>query len=191
LRITSGNLRGRIIEWVAVEGLRPTLEKIRQAVFNILGNDLSGIAFLDLFSGTGIHGFEALSRGAAQAVWVEQNPLLCKQIQKNAEKLKLEPSMIRVVCGQVQRVLPRLNGAPFDCIYMDPPYSKSAEPVLPDNDLYVSASDLIQEFQLLAKEGILVTEYTITNPVTLPGLHLVDERKYGTVGIRFWKWPLI
>ncbi|MBN2144833.1 MAG: 16S rRNA (guanine(966)-N(2))-methyltransferase RsmD [Candidatus Aureabacteria bacterium] len=186
LRITSGKFKGRTIDWKQTLPLRPTLEKVRQAVYNMLGNDLKGIAFLDLFSGTGVHGFEALSRGAEQVVWIEQNPLSCRDILRNAEKLNIPSSSIRVCCGHVQTVLPRLQGRVFDCIYMDPPYHKEKKTAVSE-EVYACTSDLIITHQLLDRRGLLITEYAVNHPIDLPLFHLVDERKYGTVGIRLWK----
>jgi len=87
VRIGAGEWRGRLISFPAVEGLRPTPDRVRETLFNWLGQTLDGKVCLDLFAGSGALGFEALSRGARRVVMVEQNPQVLKALQENARKL--------------------------------------------------------------------------------------------------------
>jgi 16S rRNA (guanine966-N2)-methyltransferase len=114
LRITAGSLRGRRVP-VPKGDVRPTSERARQAYFNIVGERIAGARFLDLFAGSGIFAFEALSRGAASATAVDRNTA---QITKAAAELGVT---IETVTGEVLAALKRMHGR-FDLVYADPPY---------------------------------------------------------------------
>lgn len=130
LRIVAGRLRGRRLTVPAVAGLRPTAERVREALFDILGHDLGGLDVLDLYSGTGALGFEAASRGARRVVFVESQPALARALREAAEALGLGGS-VRVIAGRVEDELAgsRLGG-PFDLVLADPPYLASGEETL-------------------------------------------------------------
>jgi 16S rRNA (guanine(966)-N(2))-methyltransferase RsmD len=164
-------------------GLRPSFEKYRQALFNILGNRLEGVRVLDLCSGTGIIGFEALSRGAEFVLCVEKDSKHAKAIQENAKKFSIPETQMKVLSQSVERVLPRLKGQTFDLIYLDPPFFQDSE------NLYLICASLIRQSNLLAPEGLLVTEFHATRPVDLNplGFEQNKERVFGTVALRFWK----
>jgi 16S rRNA (guanine(966)-N(2))-methyltransferase RsmD len=100
---------------------RPTSDKVREAVFAMLADRYVDGRVLDLFAGTGALGIEALSRGAAYAVFVERRPQACQTIRANLRHTRLEPQS-RLVCGPVERLLPRLDEA-FDLVLLDPPYA--------------------------------------------------------------------
>jgi 16S rRNA (guanine966-N2)-methyltransferase len=117
LRITAGDLRGRRVP-VPAGDLRPTSERARQAYFNIIGEQIHEARFLDLFSGSGIFSFEALSRGAASATAVEYDKRGSAAIAKTAAALGVP---VNAVTGDVPAVLKRLS-EPFDLVYADPPY---------------------------------------------------------------------
>ena len=114
LRITAGTLRGRRVAVPAGE-VRPTSERARQAYFNIVGNRIEGARFLDLFAGSGIFSFEALSRGAGSATAVDRN---ITTIARTSAQLGIA---INAIAGEVFSILKRLSG-PFDLVYADPPY---------------------------------------------------------------------
>ena len=120
LRITSGTLRGRRIPVPAGE-VRPTSERARQAYFNIIGERLAEARFLDLFTGSGIFSFEALSRGAASATAVDLDKWNFDAIAKQNATLGVP---VRTMAGDVLTVLKRLK-EPFDLVYADPPYDYS------------------------------------------------------------------
>src|SRR5271156_2251893 len=90
LRIVSGNLRGRKLAFMISPDLRPTPDKVREALFSILGNAVPGRAFVDIFAGTGIMGMEALSRGASQALFVERDVRLAGDIERHRQRLKVD-----------------------------------------------------------------------------------------------------
>jgi len=138
LRIVAGNWRSRLLEVADVEGLRPTSERIRETVFNWLAPTLHGARCLDLYAGTGALGLEALSRGAAEAVFVENSPVAARQLQKNIGLLDARGAT--VVAQGALEYLQRDAPGRFDVVFLDPPF----------------AADLLDETcRLLAASGLL------------------------------------
>ncbi len=119
LRITAGKLRGRRIP-VPRDDVRPTSERARQAYFNIVGDRVQGSRFLDLFAGSGIFSFEAISRGASSATAVDQSPANTSGISRLAQSLQVA---VEAFTGEVIAILDRLSGTTFDLVYADPPYA--------------------------------------------------------------------
>lgn len=119
LRISGGTLRGRRIP-VPQRDVRPTSERARQAYFNIIGERIENARFLDLFAGSGIFSFEAVSRGASAAVAIDKSRQNVARIAELAKTLELP---VDALCGEVEPSLKRLTGQPFDLVYADPPYA--------------------------------------------------------------------
>ncbi|MEK6374070.1 MAG: RsmD family RNA methyltransferase [Acidobacteriota bacterium] len=117
LRVTAGTLRGRRVP-VPPHEVRPTSERARQAYFNIVGGRIAGARFLDLFAGSGIFSFEAVSRGAAPATAVERDKKYAAAIERLAKEWE---APVTVLARDVFTALPRLEGT-FDLVYADPPY---------------------------------------------------------------------
>jgi 16S rRNA (guanine966-N2)-methyltransferase len=119
VRIIGGSWRSRILEFPDAADLRPTPDRVRETLFNWLGQDLSGLACLDLFAGSGALGFEALSRGAASCVMVEKDAAALRALRDNAQKLGARN--LTVVRGDALEFA-RETRAPFDVVFVDPPY---------------------------------------------------------------------
>lgn len=161
--------------------LRPTSDKVREALFNILGQDLNGFDVLDLYAGSGALGFEALSRGARRAVFVEANPKTAAALRRSAAELNFEHEA-RVIVGRVESVLDRARlGGPYHVIFADPPYDASAEAGLVEG---------IDSGRLLGIHGTLVVERESRNPVGLgrSGLKLTRTAAYGRTALDFFKY---
>jgi 16S rRNA (guanine966-N2)-methyltransferase len=118
LRVTAGALRGRRIPLPGGD-LRPTSERARQAFFNILGDRVEGARFLDLFAGSGIFSFEAVSRGAASAIAVDSDRRKVEAINRRAKEWK---APVKAIGGDAVDVLSSVEKTPFDVVYADPPY---------------------------------------------------------------------
>jgi 16S rRNA (guanine966-N2)-methyltransferase len=168
IRITGGELGGRRLR-VPKAGVRPTTEKVREALFSILG-DVSGSRVLDLFCGTGALAIEALSRGASEATLVDRRP---KAARENVDALGLG-DRAQVVGGDAARFLRRSGPGSFDLVFSDPPYR------LADR----LAADLVQLIpSALAEGGRVVAESSPDRPLALD-LPLLTERTYGDTLIR-------
>ena len=171
MRVTGGALAGRRLRAPRGSAVRPSSDRVREALFARLG-DLSGAAVLDLFAGTGALGIEALSRGAAEATFVERAAPALACLEANLAELGLS-SQGRILPGEVAAVLRRLGRQPvrFDLVLLDPPYaSGEAEAVL----------GALLAGDLLRPEATVVVETGHRHPVgAVPGLALLDERRYG------------
>ncbi|MFH1017409.1 MAG: 16S rRNA (guanine(966)-N(2))-methyltransferase RsmD [Pseudomonadota bacterium] len=149
LRIIAGQLGGRSIDAPpkGVKGTRPTLERVRESVFDIIARKLPKARVLDLCAGTGSMGFEALSRGASSATFVESLRQNVQLIQHNAATLAVEDRML-LVAGELPYALGRVKGE-FDIIFFDPPYS---------SDLVERTLPRIAAKGLLARTGVMIIE---------------------------------
>lgn len=145
IRITGGEWRSRLLQVADAPGLRPTPDRVRETLFNWLGQDLHGLSCLDLFAGSGVLGFEAASRGADDVVLVEQSRQAFKALQKNADAFACP--RLHLVCRDALEFTPP-TGKRFDLLFLDPPYGQGwlpriaprlAELASPDARLYVEA----------------------------------------------------
>jgi 16S rRNA (guanine966-N2)-methyltransferase len=180
MRIIAGSAGGIPLQ-TPRHDLRPTTDRFREAVFSILGSRLSGTSVADLFAGSGAWGLEALSRGAAAAVFVEKNHAACEVIRRNAQKTRLiDRAEIR--CADVAVWLRSAPG-PFDALFADPPYKKLAS----DYD-YAAALLASRDLpRLLAPDGIFILESRATRErVVVPSTwKLLDQRTYGSSVVSF------
>ncbi|MEE9231434.1 MAG: 16S rRNA (guanine(966)-N(2))-methyltransferase RsmD [Acidobacteriota bacterium] len=128
LRVIAGSAGGRRLRSLPGLEVRPTLDRVKQAVFSSLGVELKGARFLDLFAGTGAVGIEALSRGARSVVFVDNSRRCCDVLRQNLEDCGLE-GRARVIQSDWESALVELRhpGEPFDIAYVDPPYSRTGE----------------------------------------------------------------
>jgi 16S rRNA (guanine966-N2)-methyltransferase len=169
LRITGGELGGRRIRAPKGPKLRPTTERVREAVFSILG-DVSGARVLDLFCGTGALAIEALSRGASEATLVDTHPAAAR---RNLEALELT-DRARAVGSDAARFLRRVEDGSYDLVLCDPPYRLA-------DRLAADLGPLIRG--ALAESGRVMTESSPDKPLQME-LPLLTERTYGDTLIR-------
>jgi 16S rRNA (guanine966-N2)-methyltransferase len=127
LRIIGGKYRSRMLRVAARPGLRPTPDRVRETLFNWLGQDLSGLACLDLFAGSGALGFEAASRGAVRVVMVEQDRTALAELNRSRAALGAE--QVLIVAGDANAFLAREKEC-FDVVFLDPPFRQNAVPDL-------------------------------------------------------------
>ncbi len=165
MRIIGGKFGGRRLT-KAKHDVRPTAERLRGALFNIIGPRIEGMYVLELFAGTGAIGLEALSRGAESVTFVEKAPAALK---KNIALLGCE-AHARVIAKDAIKAIKILEG-PFDLIFLDPPYAKG---------LGQAALEALDETPLLAGGGLLFIEESATLDVSfLKSLKLMKKRAYG------------
>lgn len=180
MRVIAGRFGGRRLLDAPKEGVRPTSDRVREALFARLGA-LDGCRVLDLYAGTGTLGIEAVSRGAAHAVFIERSRPALAVLERNLAVLGLvEEGVVRVVRGDVATALRRLarDAEPFDRVFIDPPYESGEA---------VRALEALVAGRLLAPDAEVVVEASRRHPVAaVSGLALVDERRYGdTLIVRF------
>ncbi len=177
MRVIAGEFRGRALAAVgkgdAGAHLRPTTDRVRESLFNVLAHkvDFDGLRVLDLFAGTGALGLEALSRGAASVTFVDDGRVAQGLIQKNIDLCRVRPR-----CQLLRRSALKLGAnpqAPFDLIFLDPPYGKS---------LGQKALAAIAAEGWIAPGALLIWEEN-TRMETPPGFTLEDSRKYGETHI--------
>jgi 16S rRNA (guanine966-N2)-methyltransferase len=166
MRVVGGELGGRRLQAPGGGRTRPTGDKVREALFSIIG-DVSGARVLDLFAGSGALGIEALSRGAAEAVFVDKGGAAVAAVRRNLSDLGLEAEVHR---REVRRFLRAAEGEPpFDLVFCDPPYDSAT----------ATAGTLVELLPaVLADSALIVTESDKRNPLVLP-FPLVRERTYG------------
>lgn len=184
MRIISGKFRGRVLAAPPKQGVRPTSSLLREALFNICQNEIEGARFLDLFAGTGAMGFEALSRGAASATFVEKENAAKKCILANAEKLGVN---IELLSGDLFAMLPLLErqGKSFDIIYADPPYGQGRKSMLYAEELLHALANS----PLLAPGGSLFIEETESLTTDWPPLELISHRQHGKAQLWHFRRP--
>ena len=157
MRVIAGKARRLSLKTVPGLDTRPTTDRIKETLFNILQPELLDCRFLDLFSGSGAIGIEALSRGAALAVFVEKNPRACACIRENLSFTKLAEGG-KLLNMDVLQALRSLEGKEtFDCIFMDPPYGKELESQVLE---YLSTSSIADENTLIVVEADLDTGFS-------------------------------
>lgn len=180
MRVIAGRFKSRCLKAPRGMDTRPSSDRLRESLFSILGWErMQGIRVLDLFAGTGALGIEALSRGAAQAVFIDQHPEALKALHDNIKTLGLEKES-RILRWDIRKNLRCLRDeAPFDLIFMDPPYGKG---------LTAIALSHLQSSGLVHAASLLVCEHTEDDPLsTIQGFTLLDLRIYGYTRLAFLK----
>jgi 16S rRNA (guanine966-N2)-methyltransferase len=191
MRITTGRYRGRNIEMP--KGTRPTQDKVRKALFDILGG-VEGQSFLELFAGSGAVGFEALSRGASAVTLVERDSACLRVINKNAASLGAAESCVVCPWEAEKAILTfHRDARKFDIIFLDPPYhkGKAACGLLPS--LTKKTLQTLIQYDILAPNGFVVAEHFDKDelPAASGELALVKESAYGDTLLSFYtKKPL-
>ena len=181
MRIIGGRVGGRTLKAPKGAGTRPTSDKVRQAIFNILvarGDPPAKV--LDLYAGSGALGLEALSRGAGSALFIEADGDACDLVRANAEALGFHAE---VRCSPVVRWLVKEGGGPYGWIFLDPPYESHQTGELQ------KALGLIAEKRLLDGSGLVVAEHEWRSaPEDRYGpLALFDRRRYGQTAVSFYR----
>ena len=151
MRIIGGKFRGRKIEQPPFETVRPTKDRVREAVFNMIAANIPGASVLDLFAGSGAYGFEALSRGADKVMFMEKDTRCLDIIQTTASRLGVEPD-IEIISGDIAARPDGLNEIPagFDIIFVDPPYNRG---------LVKKTLIMINHYDILNHSGLVIIEH--------------------------------
>ena len=180
MRIIAGEAKGRTLYAPPGSETRPTSDKIRGSLFNIIGSRVADARVLDLFGGTGALALEALSRGAELAVIADNSRAALQVIDRNARNVLKQDFEYRVsILGTDYRsAIGALEGRIFDLVFLDPPYRMDTAPIC----------QAIVERGLLKRDGTIIVEHgRETPPHIAPPLRLCDHREYGAAGLGFYR----
>ncbi len=180
MRIIGGKFRGRVIEMP--NGIRPTSDKVREALFEILKDRIEGASFLDLYCGSGAMGIEAISRGAKRVTFVEKAFKCAKVLERNLTKLDiLDLSSINIYTRDSIRILEEFEkkSCCFDLVFLDPPYHK---------DMAKNTLIALSNYDILARNAIVIAEiYKKENlPEEVGGLKKIRTSRYGDTILEFF-----
>jgi 16S rRNA (guanine966-N2)-methyltransferase len=181
MRITGGKARGRYLASLKGNKIRPTSDRVREAIFSLIGQDATGLNVLDLFAGTGCLGIEALSRGALKALFIDNSLQSFKLIEKNLALCGFE-SLGSLLRRDLSKGLPGphiLIKEKFDLVFIDPPYQRKVIPrVITD----------LSKRNLLSSSSIVVAESSKADmmPDILGELHLANLKTYGQTKISIY-----
>jgi 16S rRNA (guanine(966)-N(2))-methyltransferase RsmD len=172
MRIIAGHLKGRKLETLKGNDVRPTGDKVKEAIFSMIDGYLEGSVVIDLFSGTGNLGLEAISRGAELCYFGDNKPESIRIIKANIESCKVSEKCI-IIPGGFEKVLSKIPKK-ADIIFLDPPYEKG---------YMISCFEKIEEFEILNEGGIIVSEHGLKEklPDVLCGFEKLKEKRYGTI----------
>jgi RNA methyltransferase, rsmD family len=180
MRVTAGTLKNRKIKSREGRETRPTLERIKEAIFSIIEDKVVDAKFLDLYSGTGNIAIEALSRGAKRAVMIEQDKEALRIIIDNIDTLGLT-NVSRAYKNDVSRAIEILGrkNEKFDIIFLDPPYKEN---------ISISTIEKVSENNILAEGGIIISEHSIYEkmPEKIGNFVKYDERNYNKKIVTFY-----
>ena len=182
MRVIAGTHKGRRLQPPVGRGVRPTSDRVREALFSILAPRVQEARVLDLYAGTGAVGLEALSRGAGRVVFVEENQSSLQLIQENLKRCHYpsEATVISSDVGKVSKHLEFMKWAPYNIVFADPPYDS------PDISLIVS---MVSSQVPLHPEGIVVFEHQrkLDLPQRVETLAQVRQARYGQTMLTFFK----
>ena len=182
MRITGGEFGGRNLKVPRTDAIRPTQDRVREALFDIIRCELGGADFLDLFAGCGAVGLEALSRGAAHVTFVEQNRRHLAALRENVGSCRVRPAAAEVVAADAYRWIASYAGPGFAIGFADPPYA------LGEERGYASVLATLAERGVVRPDGLFVAEMTaVQKAEETPGWELLRDRVYGKTRICIWR----
>ncbi|MBR0426690.1 MAG: 16S rRNA (guanine(966)-N(2))-methyltransferase RsmD [Clostridia bacterium] len=179
MRIISGTARGTNLFTLEGTDTRPTLDRVKESLFNIINLKIYDAVVLDLFSGSGAIGLEFASRGAKEVVLCDNSKKATQIIQKNIEKTHLQEKVKLYNCDYIE-LLENSKDKKFDIIYLDPPYK---------TDYIIEAINLILDFDLIDEDGLIIAETDeperIESELNEKNITILDKRKYGRAYLIF------
>lgn len=177
MRIVAGKYRGLVLNAFDADNIRPTIDRVRENIFNKIQFGVAGSSVLDLFGGTGAISLEFLSRGASEVITCDNNRNSISIIRKNFDKAK---EKLNLVEKDFKDALLLLKGKKFDYIFLDPPYAENYGEI---------AINLISLYNMLEEDGMIIYEHLEGKEFALPeNLEIVDCKKYGTVYVSYIEW---
>jgi len=181
MRIISGKSRGTKLYTLEGMNTRPTLDRVKESIFNIIQSEIAGATVLDLFSGSGAIGLEMLSRGAEKAILCDNSKEAIEVINKNIQKTHMEEKA-EIYNTDFKTCIEKVKNEKFDIIYLDPPY----------NTNYIEQSlRMIIEEDIIKSDSLIILETDekerILKEIESINIEIIDERKYGRAAVVFLK----
>ncbi len=180
MRVVAGKYKSAKLKTVSSNNTRPTTDKVKESLFNMLGQTFCGGIALDLFAGSGSLGIEAISRGFEKVIFVDKSFEAIKVIKDNADKLKISEQVVVIKTDYI-KALNKLKEEDlvFDLIILDPPYFK---------DLYEKVLTLIDELKLLSENAFISLEHSATVKLVIPqSFNILKTKIYGNIAITILK----
>ena len=176
MRVISGKYKGKSLIGFNIDGTRPTMDRVKESLFGMIQNKLKNSIVLDLFAGSGSLGIEALSNGASQAYFIDNNIELINIIKKNTNGMN---DKIHIMKSDYKSALELFKNSniKFDIIFLDPPYKLN---------LITDCLDIIVNYNLLNEDGIIVCEYE-NEEIKNDNLKLIKDKKYGSKKIKIFE----
>lgn len=183
MRVISGEFRGRRLKAVPGSKTRPTTDKVKESMFNIIGPYFESGLALDLFAGTGGLGIESLSRGMDTCIFIEQDVKALQTVRENVQSLNLSRDRAEIYKNDARKALDLLaaRGLKFDLVFIDPPYQKT--------DLYAQVFDKLIEHDLLADGAYIVAEHTadLALPDRIGTAERWREAQHGDIAVSYYE----
>ncbi len=180
MKVISGLLKGRKIDGYNIDGTRPTMDRVKESLFAMINDYLKDSTVLDLFAGSGNLGIEAISNGAKQCYFIDNNKEVIRVLNKNISNLNISNSS-KVLLTDWKKFLNEANdkNLKFDIIFVDPPYAY---------DVYEKILDKVSTLNLLNDNGIIVLEHSnLKLKDTYNNLTLYKSKKYGNKSVNIYK----
>ena len=182
MRVISGKARGLKLNTPKNEDVRPTTDRVKESLFNIISNEIQDSVVLDLFSGSGAIGLEFASRGAKKIYLCDKSKEACNIIKRNIEKTHLEEK-VKLYCMDFEKAIKETKGNKLDIVYLDPPYKTDF--------IKIAIEELIKN-ENLTEDSLIIAETDEEEKVTkqieeIKGIDILDKRKYGRAYILFLK----
>jgi len=181
MRVIGGKAKGHPLKSPEGINVRPTTDRVKEAVFSSIQRYLTDAIVLDLFAGAGTLGIEALSRYAKKTYFVDNSLKQIDLIRENLNKTKLLDEAV-LICSDINEAIDRFarQGITFDLIFMDPPYNKG---------FVLDTLEILSHTKILTPEGLIVVEYSLKEmpPSEVGNLQLTSQKKYGSTGVAYFK----
>ena len=179
MRIIAGAYKGRNLKSPPSMNVRPTSDRLRETLFNVIAPHIEDSRFLDLCAGSGAVGIEALSRGASHATFVDRSRRSCTLIESNLELCRVPEDQQTIYCSEAGEFLRQTTSGPWDIVYFDPPYK----------DDYLKTLNRLGSSNLLAENGLLIVEHhhKNTQPETIGNLSRTRVLKQGDSSLSFYQ----
>ena len=177
MRVISGKYKGTYLDGFNIDGTRPTMDRVKESIFGSIQNNIKNSVCLDLFAGSGSLGIEALSNGALDCYFVDNNIKVINTLKTNLNKLGIKTN--NVYYTNFKKALKKFRDEQikFDVIFLDPPYKLN---------LINDSAKIIEEYDLLNSGGILVCEYE-TEQLNIDNLELIKSKRYGSTYVNIYK----